>query len=505
MTAELDPPTEGRRLHPRGLIIGFITGLPQLIVPIAAAIFSAGSNENPAFIPVVIVAVMSAGLFFRWLIWRRTHYYVGEDDIRVERGIISRAARSIPYDRIQDVSVEQKLLARLLGLGEVKFETGSGEGEDATLRFVSLEEAGRLRETVRAAKAGTVAPSGAIEAAPETDDPPVFAMNAKRLLILGFYSSSLVFFAILGALAEKFNFLLDFDWLFIRQWIGMAEQKGLGITPFDRIVQIVGGMTVLLGLVAIAVATGITRTFIKDYGFRLDRTAKGFRRRRGLLTLTDVVMPVARVQAAVIATGPVRQRSGWHALTFISLASDGREESDHVVAPLATLDEIRPIVKEAGIAPPEADASFRKSRFAWWAIRLVYLLAGLPIAMWAAMTFADAPFHRAGWLLLVPVAFLPIFWLKWRHYGDRVDDRQLYVRENWWWQRLVIAPQVHVQSIEISQGPLARALGLSTLHFGIAGGTLRFAAVPLPEARAIRDRVMAVVAPVDFSQMNRRG
>ena len=40
---------------------------------------------------------------------------------------------------------------------------------------------------------------------------------------------------------------------------------------------------------------------------------------------------------------------------------------------------------------------------------------------------------------------------------------------------------------------------------GIAGGTLRFVALRPAEARAIRDRVMAIVAPVDFSEINRRG
>lgn len=505
MPEQLELRTEGRRLDPRGLILGFVAGLPQLFIPIVAAIFGTGSSRNPAFVPVVIVAVMSVSLFLRWLIWRRTYYYVGEDDIRIERGILSRTARSIPYDRIQDVSVEQRVLARLMGLGVVKFETGGGEGEDATLRFVSLQEAERLRETVRAGKVGAVADSGAVDNEAETNNAPVFAMEVRRLLILGFYSSSLVIFAILGALAEQFDFLLDFDWGFFMKWIGMADKQGIGIMPVDRTAQVVGALTVVLGLVAVGISTGIIRTFIKEYGFRLDRTAKGFRRRRGLLTLTDVVMPVARVQAAVIGTGPVRRRRGWHALTFVSLASDGQEESDHMVAPLATLDEIWPIMKEAGIAPPEADAMFRKSRFSWWTIGLIFLFAGLLIATSIAIIFADAPLHKVGWLPGVPLAMLPIAWLKWRRYGDLIDDRQLYVRENWWRQRLVIAPQVHVQSAEISQGPLARALGLSTLHFGIAGGALRFAAMPLEEARAIRDRVMAVVTPVDFSEMNRRG
>jgi putative membrane protein len=492
---------EGQRLHPLGLIIGFITGLPQLFFPIIAVIFGSGSRDNPAWIPLIIATVMLVSLFFRWVAWLRTHYHIGEDDIRIERGIISRTARSIPYDRIQDVSVEQKPLARLFALGEVKFETGGGEGEDAKLSFVSLEDAERLRDTVRARKAGQVAH---VEQA-EVDAPPVFAMDAGRLLTLGFYSFSLVILAVLGGLAQQFDFLLPFDWWDFKHWIGMAEENGVDITHLDRNVQIGGALFVLGGLVVVGMATGIIRTFLKEYGFRLDRTAKGFRRRRGLLTLTDVVMPVARVQAAIVETGPIRKRSGWHALKFVSLASESKEDSDHMVAPLAKLDEIWPIMAETGINPPTDGLSLQQGRFAWWLIGFVILMPIVFAAMFAVVTFADSTLTKSLLLLLLPLFLLVFSAFQWRVYRYAEDGVQIFARQGWWRQRLTILPQVRVQSAEIKQGPFARWVGLASLHFGIAGGTLELIALPLETARAIRDRVIAVVAPVDFSEINRRG
>ncbi len=500
-----EPVAEGQRLHPLGLAIGFITGLPQLFLPIVALIFGSGSRDRPEFIPLVIFGVMLVSLFFRWLAWLRTHYHIGEDDIRVERGIISRTARSIPYDRIQDVSVEQKPLARLFGLGEVKFETGGGEGEDATLSFVSLEEAERLRETVRARKAGLTTHVDAIEPEAQVDATPVFAMDGKRLLILGFYSFSLVIFAVLGGLAQQFDFLLPFDWWDFKRWIGIAEENGVDIRDIDRSWQIWGALLALGSLVLIGCATGIVRTFLKEYGFRLDRTAKGFRRRRGLLTLTDVVMPVARVQAAVIETGPIRKRSGWHALKFVSLAQESKEDSDHMVAPLAKLDEIWPIVAEAGIDPPGEGLALQQGRFAWWLLDFVILIPIIVAAIIAVVIFANSTLAKSLLLLLLPLFLLVVSLFQWRVYRYGEDRSQIYARQGWWQQRLTILPQVRVQSAEIRQGPLARSLGLATLHFGVAGGTLELVALPLETARAIRDRVMAVVAPVDFSEINQRG
>jgi putative membrane protein len=68
---------------------------------------------------------------------------------------------------------------------------------------------------------------------------------------------------------------------------------------------------------------------------------------------------------------------------------------------------------------------------------------------------------------------------------------------------LTIAPQLKVQSIESAQGPLTRRLGLASLKFGIAGGTLEMIALPLSTAQAIRSAVMEKVAAVDYSAINR--
>lgn len=496
--AALEPLTEGERTHPLGLLIGIVTGIPQLIFPMFAALF--GTRSTGISTPLIIGAVLLISLLFRSLAWMRFRFYLDDDDIRIEQGLINRTVRCIPYDRIQDVGIEQKLLAQIFNLAEVKFETGGGEGEDAKLSFVSMERAAALRTTIRARKADDVVVPGGSETTYEREAAPLFAMDNNRLVTLGLYSFSLVIFAVLGGLAQQFDFLLPFDFWDFKHWIGIAEDRGVSIDGISTSARIIGAMLALLALIAVGVATGVFRTVLKEYGFRLDRNERGFRRRRGLLTKTDVVMPAGRVQAANIVTGPIRKRRGWYALKFVSLAQDSKEESDFMAAPLATLAEIWPLAAQTTISPPEAGQLFRKTRFAYWATGLIGFSIGMLIAMAAAMLFADAPFRIAGWMLAVPVLFLPIVWAEWRHYGDMIDTQQLYVREGWWRQRLTIAPQVKVQSVEISQGPITRLLGLSALHFGIAGGSLKFSALPISEANAIRDAVLAIAAPVDFSK-----
>lgn len=496
---------DGHRLHVSGLVVGFVTGLPQLIFPIFAAIFGVREAKNPQLVFGIIVAVLLISLFFRWLAWMRFRYHVGDHDIRVEKGILNRTARSIPYDRIQDVSIEQKLFPRLMGLGEVKFETGGGDGDDAKLSFVTVNEANRLRALVRTRKADVMLAAGAAEVPDEADAAPIFAMDGQRVFVFGLYSFSLVIFAVLGGVAQQFDFLLPFDFWDFKHWIGLAEERGVSVDNINGVgiaAQLLLAFGAFTSLIFIGLATGVVRTLLRDHGFRLDRTPKGFRRRRGLFTLTDVVMPAHRVQAAVIETGPFRKRGGWHSLKFVSLAQDSKEESNYVAAPFAKLEEIWPIADAAMIAGADPAEPFRKGRASWWLSGIIVVLPFVLFGMAALTLFGGAPLLKAAGLLLLPIGLSIFLWLEWRQYGDQIDHKQIYVRKGWWRQQLTVAPQVKIQSAEIVQGPISRRLGLAALKLGVAGGTLEMIALPLPIAHAIRDTVMAKVAAVDYSAIN---
>lgn len=509
LTDTVEPQTvdDGERLHISGLLVGFVTGLPQLAFPIFAAFFGTRGSENPLISVIAVAAILFFSLFFRWLAWLCFRYHIGEHDIRIEKGILNRTARSIPYERIQDVSIEQKPLARLLSLGEVKFETGGGDGDDAKLSFVTVAEANRLRELVRAHKSGVTAVAENATAADveHSETPPIFAMNGQRVLTFGLYSFSLVIFAVLGGIAQQFDFLLPFEIWDFRHWIGMAEDNGVSVDDLDGIswsLRIIFALGALGSLIFIGLATGVVRTLLREHGFRLDRTEKGFRRRRGLLTLTDAVMPAHRVQAAVIQTGPIRKRRGWHSLKFVSLAQDSKDETNFVAAPFATLEEIWRIAQAAKIEAPDGDERLKKGAVTHWITQLSLLVPIIFMAMAAVIIFADASIARSTLFLLL-LAFAAFwFWLDWHKYRFGLDDDQIYVRRGWWRQRLEIAPQVKVQTVEIAQGPISRRQGLASLHFGIAGGTLEMIALPLQTAREIRDAVMEKVAAVDYSAIN---
>ena len=500
---------EPRRTDPRGFLIMALTSLLQGGLPALVALIGSGAIGVGllVFVPVM-AAILFASLGVGWLRWSRLTYTTGPDNIRVEKGLLSRHARAVPYERIQDVSLEQKLLPRLFGLAEVKFETGAGGKDELSLTYLSLDEAERLRELVRERK-GQESASGE-DASEISDDGPqgtaapvLFAMDERRVVTFGLFEFSLVIFAVLLGAAQQFDFLLPFnpwDW---SEWATFASSHRhdfdwIGAT--GRLGAVLAVVSGVLAVAGIGVLTGIIRTFAREYRFTLERTAKGFRRRRGLFTRTDVVMPVHRVQAVRISTSIVRHRFGWQGLEFVSLASDQKSAS-HAVAPFARMDEIAPVVREAGFHLPDAETGWQRPSPAYWVDKALLFTVPVGIAAAAAAAFGY-PLVAVGLGLLAAFeAFAQHH--HWRHDRNAIDAAQVFVRRGWLAPHLDLASRIKVQSAEIVQGPLARWRGYATLRFGIAGGSLAMRGIPLERAREVSRAVTDSAAAIDFSALPR--
>ncbi|WP_374407051.1 PH domain-containing protein [Pelagerythrobacter sp.] len=507
MSEALPPPqTAERRTEPVGLVLRAIAGLRQLVPALLALVFVL-RDQGPWLLSVVPLAILAAGAtgFWAWLQWRKFTYRVGEEDIRVESGVLSRAARSVPYERIQDVSLEQGLLARIFGLVTVRFETGAGGKDELALAYLKEAEGERLRELVRARRDGMDARDMAEPVAPEPAPEMLFALPPRRLFTFGLFEFSLAVVAVAAGVVQQFDVLLPFDPWDFDGWQERLAGPGAWLAHLGPVAQVVGGLIAVGSLIALGVATGLVRTTLRDWGFVLERTEKGFRRRRGLLTRTDVVMPAHRVQALKFSTGIVRRLFGWHGLKFVSLAQDAGAES-HDVAPFARWAELAPIARAAGFAAPDEALDWHRAS-ARYRTDTALIAGGMVAAIALAALLALSATQAASPLFaLIPLALaLPIAawqWFLWRFERHALDGQQLYARHGWLAPRTDVANRVKLHSAEIVQGPIARRRGYASLRLGLAGGSLVLAGIPLGEARRLRAAVLDSIAAQDFSRIN---
>ena len=446
-----DAPGQPRRLHPATLIGRSLQIVPQMLgggAAYAAVIAREGWGRVLLFAGVAGLIGIATAL----LVWWRFRYTVGAGEIVIESGILRRQRRVIPFDRVQDIAIERRLLARLFGTAKVKIETGGSAADEGLLDMIALADAQALRDRIRRG-AGEAPP-------PAAQEPVLFEMGLGRLLHSGLFNFSLIFLAAIFAVLQ---YLDQFRFIDMAEWF-TPERAGKAAGA----VGLRASLMLVALLLALGVVAGVARTVATDFGFRLTRSQAGLRRRRGLFTLSEVVIPIRRTQAALVESGPVARLFGWYRLSFQTLGADQKEGGVQVAAPFARIEELLPILAEAGFPAPPPRAGFtRLPRRALLRRAGPWLLLGAAAAAAAPAIELRLGIAAAAMLLLALVALL-----RWRKHGYALDEAALFVSGGWPSRRLWTIPYGRAQTIHVSAGPLQRRLRLGTLLLDTAGASM---------------------------------
>jgi putative membrane protein len=501
------------RLHPAFLIAGLggsvravSGGYAFLAYLIVSGRFSTALIVG---IGIFIVSIVSVFVY-----WRHFEFRVGANEIRIDSGIFSRTHRSIPFDRIQDVDISQGVLARLFGIARVKLETGGSSGpkaDEGVLQAIPLKRAEELRNLIRSRRGAAAAVTEADASSGAAAGEPIYRMGIKRLLLAGTFNFSLALFAGLFGLTQTMGDFMGFDPLSAAFWQSvLSEDPARSFILAHQAAAVIAGIILL---VLIGLVTGVVRTVVRDWGFRLDRTEVGLRRRRGLTTITDVTLAVRRVQAAIMAGGPLRQALGYSELRVQTLGHD-EGSGNHVVAPLATCGETNAIVEQLGWRRlPHGIPWTRVSSGYIWSLMVgltpLYLVLIVQLAViqyalfqvqeniraivWAEMTPVLVSFFAVLGVIVVAIGSRA---LAWRTTAYAIDGDRLLVRTGWWKKRLTLLPLRRIQSITLHESFVTRRFGIASLAFGVAGGRAgrgySVPAIPREGARGLRDRLLDV-------------
>ncbi len=122
-------------------------------------------------------------------------------------------------------------------------------------------------------------------------------------------------------------------------------------------------------------------------------------------------------------------------------------------------------------------------------------LVGLGVAVVLSLAGSSAGAVTA---MVVAGTLAALWWRmirrRWQAWGYAERERDLLIRKGVLVRRLTIVPYGRMQFVDVKQGPLARALGVSTvqLHTAAAATDARIPFVPDAEATRLRDRLTAL-------------
>lgn len=106
--------------------------------------------------PVGVATGAAALLLGAWAVivperrYRSWGYRMTEDELIVQRGLWLRARTVVPFGRVQHIDVTQGPLERWFALGTLILHTAGTRGSAVGLPGLAFEEAGRMRDIIRA-------------------------------------------------------------------------------------------------------------------------------------------------------------------------------------------------------------------------------------------------------------------------------------------------------------------------------------------------------------------
>jgi putative membrane protein len=418
MTNDGSVARQGQRLHPLSpLLRGGI-----FVAAVAFGVLQQVVVDHQFTWPALTLAgALLVGLIYGAFSWWCTRFYVDDEELRVDSGVLVRRSRRIRIERLQAIDVVQPLLARVFSLAELRLEVAGGVKTEAPLAFLPLDEARRLRGALLARSHGQ--PVAGIEPAPTAAERPTdteIATVGTAMLVVAVLTTTRWVVA----------------WVVIL--VGLA------------VIAATGAWVVLAGTAAslIAVGAGILRQFASEYAFTIGSTAQGLRITRGLFDLTSQTVPIPRIQAVSIVEPVLWRPMGW-ARVQVDIAGYGAGQGAKAVLTTTLLPVGRRRVADEVVAR---------------------VLPGVNVR---SIPLEPAP-RRARWVR-------PIGW--WT-LGVGADAQAVVTSQGWLTRVWSVVPHAKMQSVRLQQGPWQRSLRLATVNIDSPPGPVQAAALHRPEKEA---------------------
>lgn len=471
-------PPEGvwQRISPLAVIYFMLSGLRAIggqflywIPPLFIARNQIAERLGAFLWLMALVPVL--GTFWCGLVWLRYRYRVSADRIEIRSGVLFRKQTHVPFDRIQNIHIEQPIYFRLFGYGSLRLDTaGSSKGE-AHLVAIPLDRARKLRGSLLATKT----PSQGTTAEGNFDAHHEVVLNRRSLgdlTIHGLTNNRIwLFLAVLAPFLQK---IADAIPSYLNQ-SGVDLRFRTTVMDQSNAALALAALGVAMMMVAGLLLFSIMGSILTYYGYTLSRTGGRYSRRAGLLTKKELGMPTRRLQS-------IHYRQGWLDLILgrVNLLlkqnssglpeQPGVEKSDQLVVPSVTPDEAWGLLADAMPHSLLRDVSFHSVskrliiRYLLWAVLLgiacpVSVALSLPVVV---------PLGCAALATLVSI----LSYLRWRRWGYAYDDEFVYIRKGLIGVEYLCFERHKLQQIKYSSSPFLRRHRGINLQFVLASGSI---------------------------------
>jgi putative membrane protein len=436
-------------------------------------------------------------------------------ELVIRSGIIFRNERHVPYERIQNLDAVRNIVHRLLGVAEVRVETGGGQAPEATISVlhetVFEEMRRRIFEGRQRANATVVdQPHATPAAAPVVDARTLLHLPLRELLLNGLLDNRglIAVAAAYGVLWEAgllrvVRGRLAGEWFRPRLLRDTLQSLAAGNLPSLRSVALlflgIGGLLVVVRVFSMAWAV------LRLHEFKLARVGDDLRTEYGLLTRVTATIPLKRVQTLTIHEAPLQRLARRVSVRVETAGGHGRDPGEGLKQPR---EQLAPIIRQSAVPAllrevlPVVDLSAlewqplhpRAFRRAIKPAMLIAIITAVPFVVGFGWNGLTVLWFTLPWLGLAS-------WAHVRHTQWAVTDEVIALRSGWLWRYMTVAPIAKIQTVSVVESPFDRRAAMSGLRVDTAGGRLHQIRIPYlarETSRTLYDRLAAQIGQTSF-------
>lgn len=483
-----------KRLHHLSWLFELLNVLKQFIVPLVFLLFVGKGNSYELW-GLVGVGFMVPLAITRYLTFR---YQIGNDRVVIRSGLLHKTVREIAFTRVQNVTLHQGLLHRLMRVAEVRLETGGGEKEEGKMRVLGLQQAQQLQGIIRSHEPSVSAGHQAVSDASVAEESVLLQLPTRELLKLGLISNKGMILVAAGI-----GGIYQFDWSLpekvVRQAGGWLWDHSGDLAGNSFVSYAIGGATLLLAAFIVLRLISMLHAILHYHGFLLSGDDHRLSISRGLLNRFNGSLPRTRIQAWTLQQGWLQRRFRRFALRVDAAAGGIKNEnmeSHWQLAPIADDEGIARIIRE--VLPGDA-----------WPVqhwnplhRNAWKREFKPPALWLLIPLAILVYWFHAWGLLLLLAY-PWLWFQskqWaKHAGYAHANGLIAVREGWIGKSWRFAEVRKVQAVYLKQSPFDRRHGMATVfcdtvNAGSFEPPLAVRYLPFDEALALQREISATIS-----------
>lgn len=458
--------------------------LKKIFTVLVFLVFSSVQSitSAPPLLIVGFLLLISLSVFilmgYEYLYWKNFEYSIERDGLKILSGVITKNDRDIPLKRIQNVDVSRNILQRVIGIAKVDVETAGGSQTEASLKYLTYEDAKEMQKRVRELKNRRKTTEPEKEGEKRED----FALSHKNLAILSLAS---VDARLIGGILALVSIVAG------SAGIQFAEQ---GISLIGLGASLVIGMFVMA---AVWIATSFS-TFTRFFDFKLYFHENALEYERGLFNRASGTIPEEKIQDVIIEENFIQRYFNYASLkveTAGYVASGDQNQLDtgkETIIPLAKRQEVEKFAREVGgYTEPQIQKIHNKAKQRYFRR---YLLAGISLAVIGFIATQVTDLSPAIYIpaVAIIISAKKAAHLKWKNIGYHLAEDHFFTRKGFWKRQTYVIPYFRIQNLMQNQSILQKRWDQSSLLLDTAGSVISYPYVPdmdTEEAEKLRSEI----------------